>query len=168
MWWNKAYINRRDWILDNLGSLKLSPVQIVVLLMVDFLNQQGSPITLELLAERTALETQVVDETIHDLVRQNLLSIKVSKDALEFNLDGLFQDGVRYEYVNEGIFEVFESEFGRLLSQNELMTLNTWLSKYTESDILDALRNAVIYKKVSMQYINAILANKQKERMGSR
>ncbi|MDE8209222.1 DnaD domain protein, partial [Erysipelothrix rhusiopathiae] len=61
----------------------------------------------------------------------------------------------------------FESEFGRLLSQNELMTLNTWLSKYSEADILDGLRNAVIYKKVSMQYINAILANKQKERLGS-
>lgn len=167
MWWNKAYINRRDWILENLGSMKLSPTQTLVLLMIDFLNQQGVPITLELLAERTAVESHVVDETIHDLVRQNILAIKVSKDALEFYLDGLFQDGVRYEYVNEGIFEVFESEFGRLLSQNELMTLNTWLSKYSEADILDGLRNAVIYKKVSMQYINAILANKQKERLGS-
>lgn len=167
MWWNKAYINRRDWILENLGSMKLSPTQTLVLLMIDFLNQQGVPITLELLAERTAVESHVVDETIHDLVRQNILAIKVSKDALEFNLDGLFQDGVRYEYVNKGIFEVFESEFGRLLSQNELMTLNTWLSKYSEADILDGLRNAVIYKKVSMQYINAILANKQKERLGS-
>lgn len=167
MWWNKAYINRRDWILENLGSMKLSPTQTLVLLMIDFLNQQGVPITLELLAERTAVESHVVDETIHDLVRQNILAIKVSKDALEFNLDGLFRDGVRYEYVNEGIFEVFESEFGRLLSQNELMTLNTWLSKYSEADILDGLRNAVIYKKVSMQYINAILANKQKERLGS-
>lgn len=167
MWWNKAYINRRDWILENLGSMKLSPTQTLVLLMIDFLNQQGVPITLELLAERTAVESHVVDETIHDLVRQNILAIKVSKDALEFNLDRLFQDGVRYEYVNEGIFEVFESEFGRLLSQNELMTLNTWLSKYSEADILDGLRNAVIYKKVSMQYINAILANKQKERLGS-
>ena len=68
--------------------------------------------------------------------------------------------------IGQSIFEVFESEFGRLLSQPELVMLNNWMKQYTEADILDALRNAMVYKKVSMNYINTILANKQKEKQG--
>ena len=50
------------------------------------------------------------------------------------------------------------------MSQSELETLNLWLSKYTQEEVLDALGNAIIYKKVSMQYINAILHNMEQER----
>ncbi|CAM4313448.1 DnaD domain protein [Erysipelothrix inopinata] len=164
MWWNKAYVNRRDWILDNLGVLKLTPLQTVVLLMIDFLNQQNDPITLEVLSERTGIEMNKIDELIHDLVRQELLTIKVEGMGLEFCIDGVFQEGVVYDYVDQGIFEVFETEFGRLLSQHELVMLNGWLSKYSEENILDALRAAIIYKKVSMNYINSILVNNEKEK----
>ncbi|QIK69983.1 DnaD domain protein [Erysipelothrix sp. HDW6C] len=166
MWWNKSYINRRDWILENLGALKLSANQTLILLMIDFMNEQGQPITLEDLAGRCAMDVSEIDTTIHDLIRGNMLSIKVQPESVKFVMDGLFQDGISYEYVNESIFAVFEGEFGRLLSQNELMMLNGWLSKYQEEEILDALRSAMVYKKVSMNYINSILANKMKEQQG--
>ncbi|WP_159648282.1 DnaD domain protein [Erysipelothrix aquatica] len=166
MWWNKSYINRRDWILENMSTLKVTPNQVVVLLLIDFLNEQNIAISLEVLAEQSGMSVQTVDEVMHDLMRQKMLAIKVENESIRFIMDGLFQDGVAYEYVNQSIFEVFESEFGRLLSQPELVMLNNWMKQYTEADILDALRNAMVYKKVSMNYINTILANKQKEKQG--
>ena len=38
MWWKKPYFNRRDWILENLGVLELSAHEIVVLLLIDYMN----------------------------------------------------------------------------------------------------------------------------------
>lgn len=164
MWWNKAYVSRRDWVLENLGVLKLSAHEIVIVLMIDYLNGLKVAITLEELAARTGFAVDVVDETIQSLVGRGFLSVRMESGSIAFVIDGLFQDGTLYEFVDKGVFEIFETEFGRLLSQNELETLNLWLSKYTQEEVLDALGNAIIYKKVSMQYINAILHNMEQER----
>lgn len=165
MWWNKNYISRRDWILENLGVLNLNAHETVLLLMIDFLKGINVDITLEELAMRCGFDVSVVDETIQSLVGRSYLSVRMESGSVVFVIDGLFQDGVMYEFVDKGIFEVFETEFGRLLSQQELQTLNTWLSKYTQEEIIEALGNAIIYKKVSMQYINAILHNMEKEKL---
>lgn len=163
MWWNKPYVNRRDWVLENLGGLKLSPKQVVVVLMIDYHNSLSRPIDMPTFAKSCAMELNEVDEILESLVQSGLLKIKAQRDNVSFNLDALFSGGLLYEYVDEDIFEVFESEFGRLLSQNELMILNEWLSIYTQDEILEALRQALIYQKASMQYINAILAQKRQE-----
>lgn len=163
MWWNKPYVNRRDWLLENLGGLKLSPKQVVVVLMLDYYNSLNRAVDMPAFAKSCNMELKEVDTTLESLVQGGLLNIKANRDKVSFNLDPLFSGGLMYEYVDEDIFEVFESEFGRLLSQNELMILNEWLSIYTQDEILEALRQALIYQKASMNYINAILANKRQE-----
>ncbi len=162
MWWKKPYINRRDWILENLGSLSLSGTEAVVVLMVDFLNDQKSEISLEILSDRTGISIENVDDSIQSLVSKSFLNFEVKNQTLSFSIDGIFDDNLHYEHVDINIFNTFETEFGRLLSQNELQLLNTWLQKYSQEDILDSLSSAIIYKKVSMQYINAILADKKR------
>lgn len=164
VWWKKSYINRRDWILENQGSLKLSPQSLMITLMIDFMNENNESISLETLAKRSGLEIEEVDTTIQNLINSMILQVSVMNQSIEFNLDNLFKNGVIYEHVDEDIFGVFETEFGRLLTQAELQTLNTWLRRYTEEEILDALRSAMMYKKMSMQYINAILVNKSEEK----
>ena len=159
VWWKKSYINRRDWILENQGSLKLSPQSLMITLMIDFMNENNESISLETLAKRSGLEIEEVDTTIQNLINSMILQVSVINQSIEFNLDNLFKNGVIYEHVDEDIFGVFETEFGRLLTQAELQTLNTWLRRYTEEEILDALRSAMMYKKMSMQYINAILVS---------
>lgn len=163
VWWQKPYINRRDWLLENQGSLKLSPHQLLIVLMIDYLNTHQELITLESLSKRLALEENVVDQAIQSLVARSYLKISVSSDRVQFSIEGIFENGLLYEHVDEDVFRVFETEFGRLLSQSELQTINTWLKTYEESMILDALRSAVIYKKLNMKYINTILINMKKD-----
>ena len=162
MWWKKPYINRRDWILENMGSLSLSGEEAVIVLMVDFLNSQKTEISLEILSDRTGINIDQVDASIQSLVSKSFLNFEVKNQNLLFTIDGIFDDNLHYEHVDTNIFNTFETEFGRLLSQNELQLLNTWLQKYSQEDILSALSSAIIYKKVSMQYINAILADKSR------
>ena len=162
MWWKKPYINRRDWVLENLGSLSLNGTEAMVVLMVDFLNEQKAEISLEVLSDRPGIRIDPIDESIQSLVSKSFLNFEVKDKTLLFSIDGIFDDNLHYEHVDTNIFNTFETEFGRLLSQNELQLLNTWLQKYSQEDILDALSSAIIYKKVSMQYINAILADKKR------
>ena len=164
MWYKKPYVNRRDWVLENLSLLHSSPDQALLILMIDYLNGLNVSIDPSVLAKRTGLQQDRVDTLIQQLVRQNILEIKPLKDRIEFILDRLFEEGVRYEYVDENIFEVFESELSRPLSQNELERLNSWLNQYTQDEIIAALRTAIVYQKVSFPYINTILINNRKEK----
>ncbi len=163
VWYQKPYVNRRDWLLENQGSLKLSPDQLLIVLMIDYLNTNHEMISLEVLANRLALDMQTIDNAIQSLVSKSCLKISVLDGNVVFSIDGIFESGLLYEHVDETIFGVFETEFGRLLSQSELQTLNTWLKTYDEELILDALRSAVMYKKLNMKYINTILINLKKE-----
>ena len=163
VWWKKPYINRRDWLLENQSSLKITSDQLLILLMIDFLNSNREVISLDTLSNRTALDISTIDTSMQSLVSKNYLKISVVDGMVDFSIDGIFENGLLYEHVDESIFGVFETEFARLLSQSELQTLNTWLKTYPEDMILDALRSAVIYKKLNMKYINSILLNMKKE-----
>ncbi len=64
------------------------------------------------------------------------------------------------EKEDEGqIFQVFEQEFGRLLSPMECETISMWLDQdYHSTKIIKAaLKEAVIAQKLSMRYIDRIL-----------
>ena len=64
------------------------------------------------------------------------------------------------EKEEEGqIFQVFEQEFGRLLSPMECETISMWLDQdhHSTEVIKAALKEAVIAQKLSMRYIDRIL-----------
>lgn len=164
MWWNKPYVNRRDWILENLGVLDLNAHQVVVIMLIDYMNTNHLDINPMELIQRTGFEAGIIDEVIQQLVAQNILSIKPSANNFIFNIDNLFQDGIRYEYIDQNIFTVFETELARPLSQVELERLNSWLGMYSQEEIISALRTAIVYNKVSFPYMNSILVNNRKER----
>ncbi len=166
MWYQKAYVNRRDWILENLPVLKLSSTQAMVVLMIDYLNFQQSPVSIDILAKRLGMDVKDVDEAVFVLTSRKALKVRVERDTVVFSLDGLFENNL-YEFVDESIFNVFETEFSRPLSQHEFTTLNEFLAKYSQSEILNALRAASIQRKLTMPYIHSILVNNRKDTNGS-
>lgn len=55
------------------------------------------------------------------------------------------------------LFDTFETEFKRPLSQREFMMIGQWKESHEEQLILYALREATVYEKFSFDYIDKIL-----------
>ena len=65
------------------------------------------------------------------------------------------------------MFDLFESEFGRPLSQTELQRMSDWLENYDQKLIGYALREAVTYDRKSFDYIDRILVEWKKTGMSA-
>jgi len=59
----------------------------------------------------------------------------------------------------ERMFKIFETEFGRNLSERESALLLSWIREYGNDIAIQGLRRAAIYKKLNFKYIDATLVN---------
>ncbi|MBQ7223536.1 MAG: DnaD domain protein [Erysipelotrichaceae bacterium] len=157
-WYEENYVSRRDWILDNLNRLPVTSEQALILLMIDFDNQHGRSISLDTLCQQTGLSIQQVDKAVSDLNKKGYLKITTKSRRIVFDISGIFE-WEEEKSVSQDVFQIFETEFGRVLSQMETTAIADWLSEYGEETVLDALREASIQKKVDVRYINRILSN---------
>ena len=159
--WKESYFNRRNWLLEHIVPLKLNEKELLVLLLIDLLNDNNSPISISILSIKSGLSEMVIDEVVSNLCVRGLINISTNRGKIDFNIDGLFSHPVE---TADGLplFKTFENEFARPLTQPELTTLNEWLRNYDEKFIFHALRTAAIYRKLNMKYIDSILANWKK------
>ena len=165
-WYETNYVNRRDWILDNLEYLGLDDKQVLIVLLIDFLNDKNIPISLELLEKKSGLSKEEVDQQISILCAKKYLLIKASAKHIRFILDGLFETDVAKEerVLDSSLFETFENEFGRPLSNNEMTKISEWNSVMDKKLILYALREASAYQHLSFPYIEKILTTWQEKK----
>ena len=76
-------------------------------------------------------------------------------------LDGLFElevEAIESE-LDSSLFNLFEKEFKRPLTQKEMETVSDWIKRIDSNLIIEALRYASMYKKVKLSYIDKILKN---------
>ncbi|MBQ2478657.1 MAG: DnaD domain protein [Erysipelotrichales bacterium] len=162
-WYKEWYIDRRTWLLVNAGKLKLTPAQFQILSLIDLLNERRERITSEILANLSGMSETEVDRIFSELTERHFLRIEIRGNSLRFRMEGVFRDEV-IAPDEMPILGEFEKEFGRTLSSNEISRLIDWNEKYGEEEILDALRDASMYRKLSMSYIERVLkANHDKE-----
>ena len=157
-WWNENYIDRRKWIMENLEKINVSPAEALIVLLIDYLNETGSDFTLNSLSEKLHLSEKETDALISSLVSKGYLKITSENGRVRFLIDGVFSEKTEKRDLSS-VFDLFEEEFGRVLSQSELQEINDWLSVYKQDDIIYALRQASIYNKKSFPYIRSILKN---------
>ena len=55
-WYEQKYVNHRDWILDQMGLLGMESTELVVVLLIDFMNQNHIEITMDALKEKTGIQ----------------------------------------------------------------------------------------------------------------
>lgn len=91
--------------------------------------------------------------------------IRADSDGLQFDLSGLFETETAKseKAVNQSLYDLFENEFARPLSEKELGLLNDWTRNYDKKLIMYALKEASLYKKVSIYYIASILEDWNKK-----
>ncbi len=157
--YQENYFSRRNWIMENLASLDLSAIQAVTVLMIDYKNEFRLPVSIETLAQSTGYREGEIDRTIAELCQKGYLSIKSTARKIVFDLSGLFED--KPSNPDKDIFETFETEFRRPLSQKDMTMLAGWTKKYDEVTVLKGLREAVKYGKLSFEYIDRILVSRE-------
>ena len=155
-WYRKSYIDRRTWLLENAKALQLTPEEFYFASMVDYLEEFGPAADPDTLVLKTGFSREDTDRIIGQLSAKGYLRIEVLPDSVRINLDGLFaQETVVPQSLS--VLPLFEQEFGRPLNHREIERLVEWQKDYTDEQIVDALRQACIYKKRSMNYIEKVL-----------
>jgi DNA replication protein len=159
-WYEQNFVNRRDWVLDHLELLGLDANETILVLLIDFFNDHRIPVTMEILHKKSGLTMEQVDETISALCARRYLEIRASARKVRFILDGLYStDTAKSERIlDSSLFDTFETEFGRPLSNQEMMRISEWNRTTDKTLILYALRQASAYRKLSVNYIDKILS----------
>lgn len=158
-WYEQKYVNRRDWILDNLENLKLSPQELTVVMTIDFYNENRTEITMDILEKKTGLGKDELNRTISVLCARHYLDIMASSRNVQFKLDGLFDTDVAKDVrvMDSPLIELFAEEFGRPMTPNEMQKISEWNRVYPRKAIIYALREASAYQKKSMSYVESVL-----------
>ena len=155
--YQQRYFDRRSWILENISNLNLNSNEVLILLLIDYFNQYNEALNINTLSKGSNMEKTVVDDTISSLISKGYLVLLTDNEQVIFNIDNIFE--AKNEMIeNNDIFEIFEAEFGRVLSQKEASAISEWLRIYDYNTIIKALREALIYNKKSINYIDKILA----------
>lgn len=156
--YQEKYFNRRNWLIENLYKLKLNNNESMLILLIDFFNEFKEMITVELLSERLNLTIEEVDSAIKSLVSRGYLKISVVSMKACFNIDEVFEAASNV-VVNSNIYDLLETELGKILSRKDVSIISEWLRIYDYDTIVTALRTALAAKKKSIAYIDKILAN---------
>lgn len=158
---NKSYFNRRNYILDNSDKLNMNCEELLVILEIDFLQEQGINVNYELLAQKTHLDIRKIDRIINNLQEKNYLEISFENRRVNYNIDRVFFSEDNNHDIDscKGIIDLFENAFGRPLSNSEVTKVRMILDNYEILDIQHAINKSIAYEKVSVDYIEAILRN---------
>ena len=155
---HKRYFNRKNWILEENYLLDLTPLETLVLLNIEHFNEFRLPIDLNQFARSCNSSTSDIDKALTQLIYRGYLKIEMAQDTVVYNTDALYElIEVKQTEVTTDIIEIFENEFKRPLSTNEIDKINYWLSQVDYAYLIHALREAIIYRKLSFPYIERIL-----------
>ena len=158
-WWKQPYINRLQWILEHYEWFGFSETEGLVVLMIEYLN------TPALLEKKTGLTKAALDQALSVLCAKKYLELKAGRSSVSFSLDGLYNADTAksQKAMEQPVFDLFEGEFGRPLNSNELMTLQTWVSRYDSSVLVKVLKEASMYQKLNFAYMQRILSEWQRK-----
>jgi Putative primosome component and related proteins len=134
-------VSFRYALLDCYKKLNLSEQELVVVLMIDHLLEQGNTlVTADMLSMKMNYAIKDIDKTMVGLLNRGLLSydtsdknMRTSLDTLKNQVYALFQQSVEREQINlmskekadrlSSLIQFFESKLARSLSPLETQTM---------------------------------------------
>ena len=163
-----------DWrmiLVDNYKKLGLNENELSIILVTNSLIQKGVDfITPDLIALKMTLDFQEIDSCFTNLIKKEILTldgtnkIQVSIEPLKKRLVEIFYQELKKETdvpsskEQNDIFVLFETEFGRALSQFEVNTINDWFEQgNSATTIKEALNVATLAKVKTIRYIDKVL-----------
>ena len=169
----KKIMDAIDWrmiLVDNYKKLGLNENELSIILVTNSLIQKGMDfITPDIIALKMTLDFQEIDTYFTNLIKKDILTLEgnerlhISIEPLKKKLINIFYDEVKKETSTsnkeqDDIFVLFETEFGRALSQFEVNTIKDWFDQgNTASTIKEALNVATLAKVKTIRYIDKVL-----------
>ena len=164
-WYKAEYINKLELAFSLFPQLALSSEEFIVVAAILWLQKSQQTISVDSLSKQSKLSKDEINVILSQLTQKGFLQIKTRKNNVEFILDGLFkEEGEKLNDIDSNLFLLFEQEFGRVLSRNEMEMLADLDSRYQREKIIDALRYALIYEQRNMNYIAKILSNRSENK----
>lgn len=160
---NATFFNRRNWIMEHMEQLDLTPEELLLVLCIDYMNEFQQLIDVNSVSKKMKLDGSIVDNMFNELINKGYLKMEIGNRNMIYNIDQLFmqKENAQPCHQNElkNLFTMYEKEFKRPLSQRESETLSEWIENYDLKLIEYALREAIIYNSLNFAYINKILLN---------
>ena len=171
-------IDFRYLLLNSYKKLKLSENEVVVLLLIDQLIDEGNPmITADLLSLKMTLSVSEIDKILANLLKKGHIDFVVNWNQTVTTLDPLkktlyreFQLSMAKEHELDSnkakhetlsnIYQEFEKYLNRPLSPLEISKIREWISLgYSDEMIINALKEAINKGKKSLRSVDKILLN---------
>lgn len=163
-----------DWrmiLVDNYKKLGLNEKELSIILVTNSLIQKEVRIiTPDIIALKMTLEFNEIDSCFTNLIKKDILTIEgtngiqVSIEPLKKKLIEIFYEELKkespssYNKEQNDIFVLFETEFGRALSQFEVNTIKDWFDQGNNAaTIKEALNVATLAKVKTIRYIDKVL-----------
>lgn len=170
-----SQINYQAILIDKYKELGLKENEVVILLLIDqLLKEQPTLVTKELLALKMTLSEKEIDQYLVDLMNRGFLEYQNYANYMTTSIEPTLKrlmavickdqsDPTAYTNGDEdkigNIFEVFQKEFGRVLTGIELERIRFWIENgYSEEVILDCLHEASMKnKRITIRLIDKLL-----------
>lgn len=157
-WWNNSFIDRRTYLLEQFQNTDFSDNDMLLILMIDLQIQKNGMVREDELAKSLKREISDIHASLGKLVNDGWINVSVTSKTVSYSLDPIFEAKPMLN-VSQTLFDKFEEQLCRPLSSTEINMLGSWMQIYEEEFIEAALREALIYQKMSFNYINKILEN---------
>lgn len=179
---NLASLDMNYLLIENYKKLKITEEELVVVLMVRHLLEEGNTfITGNLLSLKMNYDENTLDDILVSLLKKGYLEYVESSDGgLRSSIEPLlkilykeFERSVIGSEINTdreakanivSLYKKFEKTFGRSLAPIELHRIDEWIGSfgYTIDQIEFALKEAKVQNVLNIKYIDKILNNSKK------
>ena len=175
---NKMFnlIKFEETLLEYYKRLGLSEIDLSVLLMIRHLVKQDNDfVSAEQLSLKMSLPIGEIDKTLVSLMDRKFIEYNNVNKSLSISLEPTYKklfkefkktifemDALENseEKTNslKNIYQAFEKELGRSLTPLEFSMINEWVNYgFSDTTIIDALKEAISNKKKSLRAVDKIL-----------
>ena len=169
-------------LLDFYKEMNINEDELSVILMIDHLLDQGNEfITTDVLSLKMTLSSKVIDNCLTSLYKKKYIEFDMAssepKTTIEpikkilykkfekslFSEDEYMKNEELAKYRDK-IFELFTSYFKRDLTPIELSHIDDWIKNEVDEEIIvNSLKDAANYKKLSINYIDSLIIKRLKD-----
>lgn len=166
-------------LLDFYKEMNISEEELSVILMINHLLEQDNEfITTDVLGLKMSMQSKTIDKCLTSLYKKKYIEFDTSSGDLKTTVEPIkkilykkFEKSLFSEeeynknqelnaYRNR-IFEMFTNYFGRKLTPIELSHIDDWIKNDIDEDIIvNSLKDAVNYNKLSINYIDSLIIKK--------